>query len=489
MDPRLKVIIEVVDRATKSINAISRTTLTQLRRLQFALLGVAATVSGFITLAIKGSEGLRMAMARLELHAGRMGPAFAAAVEAISTQLGRALGFSKKEIAELLSLLSQTFGPEAATRIAGAVMILARALGISLADAANLFQRALEGDIDALRILASLGLDITKFTSPLAAATEITSKLAEKAKSATGATQQLGAAFADFLGVIGGGKDSPFNALVLGLTTFIRAVTDYLSAHPGLVNALQVLAIGIAAVSLALGVLISWFVAVNLLGPAFGAAIALLAGPFGLLGIAIVALVALLIYWALNWEKIWTDIKTVAFLIWDEIQWRWLLFTSHQSQQWFEFTGFLERTWQSAWEAMRAVANGIWDAIQSIFNKAVGAMEQLRNIWREAQAILSAITGAVSSAQGAMRRITGGLPGFQHGGVMAQGGLAMVGEAGPEIVALPGGSRVIPNHALGSVDGGDFIVNGNIYGIENLRQLVIQWVRDTRRGGGFQDFG
>jgi len=43
------------------------------------------------------------------------------------------------------------------------------------------------------------------------------------------------------------------------------------------------------------------------------------------------------------------------------------------------------------------------------------------------------------------------LPGFAGGVQNFAGGLAMVGERGPELVRLPGGSDVIPNHALGGM--------------------------------------
>ena len=40
------------------------------------------------------------------------------------------------------------------------------------------------------------------------------------------------------------------------------------------------------------------------------------------------------------------------------------------------------------------------------------------------------------------------IPGFAKGTKYAPGGLALVGEEGPEIVELPRGSRVIPNHNI-----------------------------------------
>jgi hypothetical protein len=42
----------------------------------------------------------------------------------------------------------------------------------------------------------------------------------------------------------------------------------------------------------------------------------------------------------------------------------------------------------------------------------------------------------------------GGVPGFASGTNFAPGGLALVGERGPELVNLPRGSQVIPNHDL-----------------------------------------
>lgn len=57
-------------------------------------------------------------------------------------------------------------------------------------------------------------------------------------------------------------------------------------------------------------------------------------------------------------------------------------------------------------------------------------------------------SGIVSGALGAI-----GIPGFARGTDYAPGGLAQVGEEGPELVHLPRGSKVIPNHKLGQGNG------------------------------------
>ena len=83
----------------------------------------------------------------------------------------------------------------------------------------------------------------------------------------------------------------------------------------------------------------------------------------------------------------------------------------------------------------------------------------------------------------AIRAIQGGiyeLPKFANGG-MSRGGLAVVGERGPELVNLPSGARVHPN-AGGS---NTFIFNGAVYGVEDLKQVVVEAVRDHAISGGF----
>ena len=71
------------------------------------------------------------------------------------------------------------------------------------------------------------------------------------------------------------------------------------------------------------------------------------------------------------------------------------------------------------------------------------------------------------------------------GGGISTGGLALVGERGPEIVSLPGGARVHPN---GTGPGGvvnNFMFHGAVYGVEELKQVVVEAVRDHAISGGF----
>ena len=66
------------------------------------------------------------------------------------------------------------------------------------------------------------------------------------------------------------------------------------------------------------------------------------------------------------------------------------------------------------------------------------------------------------------------------------GGLTLVGERGPELVNLPGGSYV---HKSGTGPGGgvvnQFHFHGPVYGVESLKETVVEAVRDHALSGGF----
>ncbi len=77
--------------------------------------------------------------------------------------------------------------------------------------------------------------------------------------------------------------------------------------------------------------------------------------------------------------------------------------------------------------------------------------------------------------------------GFAEGVQNFGGGMALVGERGPEIVNLPRGSDVIPNHALGAMGGMtvNVYVSGAIVGTQTqLAQLVGEAFMAQQRGSG-----
>jgi len=82
--------------------------------------------------------------------------------------------------------------------------------------------------------------------------------------------------------------------------------------------------------------------------------------------------------------------------------------------------------------------------------------------------------------------------GLAHGVKNFRGGVALVGERGPELVNLPRGADVLSNRQstalAGTGKGGvafSLTVNGDINGVDDLRELVIRWIRESISTGGF----
>lgn len=137
------------------------------------------------------------------------------------------------------------------------------------------------------------------------------------------------------------------------------------------------------------------------------------------------------------------------------------------------------------------VASSIWNAISGAYNKVVNLN------WG---AILSSIArgignGLVNLLQGAINGALSGLPGAPHvslphfatGVTNFRGGLAIVGERGPELVNLPAGSSVIPNHQISSGQNITINITGDFRGqtqqdMSNFGSILTQQLRTAARG-------
>lgn len=102
-----------------------------------------------------------------------------------------------------------------------------------------------------------------------------------------------------------------------------------------------------------------------------------------------------------------------------------------------------------------------------------------------APGIFTLLAGIAAVAAGGLLK-TIKLPGFAGGVENFGGGLAIVGERGPELVNLPRGSDVIPNHRLGGISGGSqqIEVVGRLVASGNSLVAVIDGARRTNSRNG-----
>lgn len=104
-----------------------------------------------------------------------------------------------------------------------------------------------------------------------------------------------------------------------------------------------------------------------------------------------------------------------------------------------------------------AVANAVTNAFKSVPNPLLAAG-------------LAAIAGSLAAGIFNRALSAAKVPGFAQGTNFAPGGLALVGEQGPELVKLPRGSQVTPNNELQRALGGDsgFVLTHKVQGSDLL---------------------
>jgi phage-related protein len=142
--------------------------------------------------------------------------------------------------------------------------------------------------------------------------------------------------------------------------------------------------------------------------------VGLLAGPFG------VAVALIITHW-----------KTVKQAISDVFSW-------------------LKGAVQTAANFVTGIFGGAFNAVKKIVDGLLQAIKDVINAISKVTGLAGKIGGGIVGAgKSALHTATFGL--LQEGGTVTSSGLAMVGEAGPELVHLPRGANVVANHQAASV--------------------------------------
>lgn len=123
----------------------------------------------------------------------------------------------------------------------------------------------------------------------------------------------------------------------------------------------------------------------------------------------------------------------------------------------------------SAFQGMLTGAMSWKDGMNSIIQSVINELWRLYVVQQIVGFVTNALTGggsgmpSISGAASSVSSQLGGSsffgPGFANGTVNAPGGMAIVGERGPELVNLPRGSQVIPAHRAQNMMGGGVTVN------------------------------
>lgn len=106
-------------------------------------------------------------------------------------------------------------------------------------------------------------------------------------------------------------------------------------------------------------------------------------------------------------------------------------------------TGLLTGNWSKCWEGIKNIVSGVWDSITSFVKGGVNSIISAINVFIRGINKIK-IPDWVPGVGGLGFNI-GEIPMLAKGTDYFQGGLAIVGEQGPELVSMPRGAQVIPN--------------------------------------------
>lgn len=127
--------------------------------------------------------------------------------------------------------------------------------------------------------------------------------------------------------------------------------------------------------------------------------------------------------------------------------------------------------------AMSSVVGFISGKVQAIINLIQKVIGEIKSLPGKVAAPITSVAGKVASLPGKALHL---IPGLQHGGIATRAGMAVVGERGPEVVALPGGASVTP---LPSLPGGrnDHTVITKVYlGPREIAQAIGSYTADLQ---------
>ncbi len=146
----------------------------------------------------------------------------------------------------------------------------------------------------------------------------------------------------------------------------------------------------------------------------------------------------------------------------------------------------IQKLWDKLSPILIPVLHAVGDTLKNVvgpaLNTVIDIIGHLIDFLATAIGKLGDFLGFLGHVKDAVGDVLGGIgnglhnahiPGFAAGGVMPHDGLAVVGEHGPELVALPGGSRVYPNGTAPTSSGGGNTYHNYFYGTNLTAKEVV----------------
>ncbi len=300
--------------------------------------------------------------------------------------------------------------------------------GVDLATATDQVGKAMLGQGRALK---TVGINFHDTKSVAGNFAEVTAGLTEKVgglsdtmgQTASGKTKILAASMEDLEKKVG----EKLVPVLSTLTDKLTVMVDWISANSSWLGPLVGTVLALAAA------IKTWTVIQAIIDAE------LWANPVGIVVAAIVLLIAAVALLVTHWDKV----RKAGAAAWEWIKNAW-----SSAGEWFSgIGGKISKAFTGIWD-------GLWSSFKSVLNKVIGAWNGF-HLTIGGGTVLGVTIPSVTLA-------TPQIPYLASGGTIAQGGLAVVGENGPEVVSLPAGATVHPH--------GSGVGSGAVIHIENYNE-------------------
>jgi TP901 family phage tail tape measure protein len=284
----------------------------------------------------------------------------------------------------------------------------------------------------------------------------------------------------------------------------VSKVSDLISAVAGWLGSLdegqRTWVVGILAVLAVAGPLLMFLgMLVTGIGSLSVALMFLAANPVVLIVAAIVALIAVIVYVATQttifqdtWNWVWGKVLAIASWAVERIRAAWANIRKYLIDPVLSAYSWVTTKIDALVTYARrlpgrisSAVSGMWDGMKSAFRSAIN---WIISKWNSLSFTLPSVRVPGIGTIGGATIHTPNIPFLAHGGVIQQAGMAVVGEAGPELVHLSRGAQVTPLTGGGGGRGAqDVRLTIDVTGAdEDMKRLIRRIVRDDGRGSGAQ---
>lgn len=492
----LELLIEAIDKASGVLEkvegkgtALGKAWQASSTLIAGASLAAGGAVAGFAAIAIKSAAEDEAASARmskaLENLSNTVGASdaewerwTAGVDEAIAA--GQRKAFSDDEIRNSLqTLIAATGSYDEAQQRLSAAQDLARGKNISLEQASTLLAKANEENVNVLRRMGIvLGENATEADLLAAVQQRFAGQAEEYGRSTSGQFEQAKIQ----LGELTESAGSLLLPMVTRLATEGVALLEKFSGwfeanRPQIESALS-------AVGSAFTTMTGYFMTgLQTIYPlletvvrflldnqplliaalvAIGIAVTASFGPVGVAVVAIGGFITLLGYLRDHWQEVLASV--IGFI--EEHAGMISAIFGPAGTLLVLFVQFRD-TLGTIFEWIKRAIGVVADAFEAVYRRVSSAMSSIasavESAYNRIKPMIDFIRGGVAAVGSAVPNFLSGVPGFASGTQYAPGGVALVGEGGPELVDLPAGARVFPaSRTRGMLGGGGTTVVINI---------------------------